>query len=211
MARKSVKGTPYSVHPSLAMVQSAIAKMTQKTGRTLQEWVDLVQHEGPPTEEERREWLKKEFGFGTNYAWWIAERAAGKGWEDDDPDLYLQAAEKYVENMFAGPKAGLRSIYDRLLELGLGIANDVKACPCKTIVPFYRNHVFAEIKPSTRTRIDLGLALSSYKEEIPERLIDTGGRAKKDRITHRIPITAIDEIDGEVEHWLRVAYDLDAE
>jgi len=42
------------------------------------------------------------------------------------------------------------------------------------------------------------------------RLIDTGGFAKKDRITHRIPITQIDDIDGEVEHWLRVAYDLDA-
>lgn len=202
--------TLYSPHPSITMVQSTIAKMQQKTGRTLAEWVELVKNEGPPTEAERRDWLKNEHGFGTNYAWWVAERAEGKGWEDDDPELYLQAAEKYVEEMFTGSKASLRPIYDRLLALGFGIAEDIKACPCKTIVPLYRDHVIAEIKPSTRTRIDFGLALGKYEGEIPERLIDTGGKAKKDRITHRIPITAIDEIDGEVEHWLRVAYELDA-
>ena len=44
----------------------------------------------------------------------------------------------------------------------------------------------------------------------PSRLLDTGGFAKKDRITHRIPIAAIGEIDGVVERWLKVAYDRDA-
>jgi hypothetical protein len=42
------------------------------------------------------------------------------------------------------------------------------------------------------------------------RLIDTGGFAKKDRITHRIPITSLDDIDDEVKHWLKIAYDRDA-
>jgi uncharacterized protein DUF5655 len=51
------------------------------------------------------------------------------------------------------------------------------------MVPFYRHHVFAQIEPSTRTRIDLGMALKDTKT--PKRLIDTGGFAKKDRITHR--------------------------
>ncbi len=110
--------------------------------------------------------------------------------------------------MFAGSKAGLRPIYDELLALGLGIGPDAKACPCKTIVPLYRNHVFAEIKPATRTRIDLGFALKDTP--ITGRLIDTGGFAKKDRITHRIPITSLDDIDDEVTRWLKTAYDRDA-
>ena len=42
------------------------------------------------------------------------------------------------------------------------------------------------------------------------RLIDTGGFAKKDRITHRIPIASLAEIDGEVRRWLRTAYEMDA-
>jgi len=41
------------------------------------------------------------------------------------------------------------------------------------------------------------------------RLLDTGGFAKKDRITHRIPISSLSEIDDEVMHWLKVAYDRD--
>jgi hypothetical protein len=110
--------------------------------------------------------------------------------------------------MFSGSKADLKPIYDRLLKLGLGIGKEAKACPCQTIVPLYRNHVFAQIKPTTRTRIDMGFALGDMKAK--GRLIDTGGFAKKDRITHRIPITSLDEIDDEVTHWMKVAYDRDA-
>jgi hypothetical protein len=69
--------------------------------------------------------------------------------------------------------------------------------------------VFAQIKPTTNTRIDLGFALTHYKGKLPTRLIDTGGLAKKDRITHRIEIKAVGEIDGEVKKWLKTAYDLD--
>ena len=198
----------YSVHPGVLMTQKWVGELKQKTGRTLDEWLAFVKKSGPKTEKERREWLKTEHGLGTNSAWWIAERAEGKGTETDDPEAYLRAAEKYVEDMFSGGKAGLRPIYDALLKLGLGIGADVKACPCQTIVPLYRNHVFAQIKPTTRTRIDLGFALGARKAE--GRLVDTGGYAKKDRITHRIPISSVDEIDGEVKKWLRTAYDGDA-
>jgi hypothetical protein len=40
-------------------------------------------------------------------------------------------------------------------------------------------------------------------------MIDTGGLAKKDRITHRFEITSIEEIDEEVKKWLKTAYELD--
>jgi hypothetical protein len=87
------------------------------------------------------------------------------------------------------------------------MGKDVKACPCKTIVPLYRRHVFAQIKPSTRTRIDLGLALGDTRT--PKRLIATGGFEKGDRITHRIAITAPGDIDGDVTRWMTNAYELD--
>jgi len=109
--------------------------------------------------------------------------------------------------MFGGPKAALRPLYDELLQLGLGLGKDVKACPCQTIVPLYRNHVFAQIKPATRTRIDLGFALGARKAE--GRLLDTGGYAKKDRITHRIPLESVADIDNEVKRWLKIAYEED--
>jgi hypothetical protein len=96
------------------------------------------------------------------------------------------------------------------LAKGRALGADVKACPCKTIVPLYREHVFAQIKPTTNTRIDLGFALAKHKGKLSRRLIDTGGLAKKDSIPHRIAVSNLDEIDAEVKTWLKVAYDLDA-
>jgi hypothetical protein len=134
--------------------------------------------------------------------------AVGRGLAGGDADAYLESAERDVEAMFSGGKAKLRPLYDALLKLGLKTGKEAKACPCKTIVPLYRKHVFAQIKPTTQTRIDMGFALGDMKPT--GRLIDTGGFAKKDRITHRIPISSKEDIDDEVKHWLRVAYDRDA-
>ncbi len=207
---KSTSKSIYSVHPGVAMVQDWVAGLKAKTGRSLEEWVRFVKASAPPTEKERRDWLKKNHDLGTNAAWWIAERAEGKGGDDSDPKAYLKAAAKYVEDMYAGGKAGLRPLHDRIITVARKLGKDVKVCPCKTIVPFYRSHVFAEIKPSTRTRIDLGLALAKSKGKLPKRLIDTGGLAKKNRITHRIEITSVEDVDEEVLRWLQTAYDLDA-
>ncbi len=202
--RKSV----YDVHPSIAMVQDWIDKLPEKTGKSLNEWIALVKKEGPANEKERRDWLKQNYGLGTNAAGWIAERAAGKGSEDSDPEAYLETAEKNVAEMFAGSKAGLRPIYEALLKLAKSLSKEVKACPCKTIVPLYRQHVFAQIKPSTRTRIDLGFAL---KDTQPTgRLLSTGGFEKGDRISHRIEITSLADLDSEVEQWLVKAFEMDA-
>lgn len=204
--RKQHTTSTYDVHPSLGMYQSSLAALKQKTGRSLEEWIKLLQKEGPATEKERRAWLKAEHGLGINYAGWIAEQSVGKG-DDGDPETYLKQAEEFVEKMYAGEKEALRPIFDKLLALGRSLGNDVKVCPCKTIVPLYRKHVFAQIKPTTRTRIDLGLALKDTK--VPKRLIDTGGLAKKDRITHRIEITSVKDIDAEVKKWLKIAYEMD--
>jgi hypothetical protein len=190
------------------MTQKWMTGLKQKTGRSLDEWVSYIKKSGPKGEKERRAWLKEKHGLGTNVAMGLVDRAESKGKEFGDPDLYLANAEMDVEKMFSGGKAKLRPLYDALLKLGLKTGKEAKACPCSTIVPLYRNHVFAQIKPTTQTRIDMGFALGDTKPT--GRLIDTGGFAKKDRITHRIPITSMDDIDDEVKHWLKVAYDRDA-
>jgi hypothetical protein len=193
----------YSLHPSYEREAAFEANLKERTGKTLEQWLALVKKDGPATEKERRVWLKDEHGFTTVYAWWVAERAEGKGSAADyDP-------EAYVEAMFAGGKARLRPIYDELLNLGLALGPDVKACPCQTMVPLYCHHVFAQLKPSSRTRLDLGLALRDTP--FTARLHDTGGQARKDRITHRVAITRPEEIDDEVKSWLRTAYTLAAQ
>ena len=207
MAKTKSSGL-YAPHPQLAMVQKWITDLPAKTGRSLDEWIELAQKKGPAAEKDRRAWLKQEHKLGTNSATWIAARADGKGLEEDSPDSYLQAAEQWVEAMFSGAKRELRPIYDVLLRQILDVGKDVKACPGKTGVSIYRKHVFAQIKPTTNSRVDLGLALGNMKT--PKRLIDTGGYEKKDRITRRIPISKLSEIDAELKKWLVKAYDMDA-
>jgi len=133
---KKKKKSLYSVHPGVAMVQDWIDKLPEKTGRSLDEWIELVQKSGPQKEKERREWLKKEHKFGTNGAWWIAERAEGKGLEDGDTEAYLKGAEKYVEAQYAGPKSHLRPIFDRILELALPLETTSRPAPAKRSCPY---------------------------------------------------------------------------
>jgi len=204
-AAKSTKSL-YSVHPGLAMMQKWTKDLPSKTGRSLDEWIELTKKSGPPTEKERREWLKKEHKLGTNSAACIAERAEGKGTEEDSPEAHLKAAAEWVEAMFKGPRAALRPLYDELLHLALALGG--KASPGKTAVALYRNHVFANIKVSTNTRIDLGLALKDMKT--PKRLIDTGGFEKKDRITRRIEVKAKADINLDLKKWLAKAWEMDA-
>jgi hypothetical protein len=211
-ASKQNSAMLYGVHPSVAIMQKWIAELKAKTGKTLEQWVALTQKEGPADGHKSRvEWLRHAHKLSNNVAWAIAERAGGKGFEGDSPEAYLEAAEKYVGEQYSGKKESLRTIYDELLDLGRSVAADVKACPCQTMVPFYRNHVFAQIKPTTNSRIDLGFALAKYQGKLPKRLIDTGGLAKKDRITHRIEITEAGQIDDDVRKWLKTAYELDAD
>ncbi|MGD0212820.1 MAG: DUF5655 domain-containing protein [Terriglobales bacterium] len=199
---------PYSVHPSVAMVRKGIEELPRKTGRSLEEWIALTKKSGLTSEKERFEWLKKEHKLGRNDATWIAERADGKGTAAfDSPETYLKTAAEWVDAQYSGPRAGLRPLYEQLLKLGFSLGKDVKACPCRTMVPFYRKHVFAQIKASTNTRIDLGFALGNLKT--PKRLIDTGGYEKKDRITRRIEIKSKADIDDEVKRWLKKAYEMD--
>jgi hypothetical protein len=200
----------YSVHPGVTMMQRWIASLKPKTGRSLDEWLQHIESAGWPDEKSCREWLKSAHGLGTNSAWWLAEKSFGNplGLADASPAAYLAACPGYVDRMYEGAKASLRPIHDELVRLAREIGEEVRICPCTTIVPLYRNHVFAEIRPATNKRIDLGFALG--EEPFSSRLVDTGGRAKKNRITHQVAITSLTEIDLQVKRWLREAYQRDA-
>jgi len=188
---------PYATHPGVLMEQKVIANLKEKTGRSLEEWVPFIEKHGPATTRERAAWLKAEHGLGTNSAAFLAGRCV-----EPDPGYDPEA---YVEKMFSGKKAGLRPLFDQLLAEGFALGKDVTATPCSTMVPLRRKYVFAQLKPTTNTRLDLGLALADTPAV--GLLIDTGGFEKKDRITRRIPLTQVEDVTPEVLAWLRRAYE----
>jgi hypothetical protein len=201
--------TIYAVHPGVALTQRWMAELAEKTGRSLNEWVRHVKKFGPKSQRECSLWLQEQHRLGTSTASWLAEKvfARTRGAEDT-PEGYLRLAPKYVEQMYAGPREGLRAIHDELIRLARSLGDDVRVCPCKTIVPLYRRHVFAEIKPATNRRIDLGFALG--EEPFTGRLHDTGGGLKDNRITHKVALSSLEDIDLQVKRWLKQAYERDA-
>ena len=197
----------YDVHPSVVYVQTILANLKAKTGRSAEEWLDLLRSEEPA---DPKAWLKAK-GLGTTQLNLILQRALARPGHafDDTPEGYLAAAPGYVQAQYGGKKAALRPLFERIVSLARGLGADVKVCPCETIVPFYRNHVIAEVKPLV-SRLDLGLALGDPASisDPSGHLKDTGGFVKKDRITHKMEITC--EADLKIAlPWLKQAYERD--
>lgn len=190
----------YDEHPSLKWVQAVVDNLEARTGKTLEAWVKILKAAKLPDRKTRIAWLRTEHKLGMPTATMIAEELDGASKLDYKPD-------NSVEQMYSGKKAGLFPLYEQLLAVGKALGPDVTITPTSTTVPLRRQFVFANIKPTTNTRIDLGLALKDTAAT--GRLIDTGGLAKGDRITHRIGISTAEEIDDEVRFWLRRAYELD--
>jgi len=186
----------YATHPGFAHVNAILSNLEKNTGRKLEQWCALLKKSGAKTTKDRVTWLKREQGLGMATSGAIVAHYEG--------ELVEYTPEAFVEAMFAGPKATLRPIYERLLEIAMSLSPDVTATPCRTFVPLRRKYAFAQIKPSTRTRVDFGLALGDTPPK--GRLASTGGYAKGDRITHQIAITSLDDIDDEVRRWLRAAW-----
>jgi predicted transport protein len=193
----------YSTHPGFSREPAFHLNLQERTGKTLDQWVAFVKKSGPPTERERRTWLKDQ-GLTTNYAHWIAASAAGTEMSVETYD-----PEALVEAMFSGPKAELLPIYEKLLKLGLSLGKDVIASPGKTMVALYRKRVFARITPTTRTRIDVQLALEESTKPTA-RLKDIQDKSKN-RINRQIGVTSVAEIDDEVKRLLKHAYDLESD
>jgi len=210
MAKSTRNPGTYDVHPSVIYVQTVLANLKAKTSRTVDEWSDLVRQEGPADSKQQMAWLKSK-GLGTTQAGFVLQRANAKPGHafDDTPEGYLAAAPGYVDGQYTGKKAPLRPLFERIVVLVRGLGAEVQVCPCETIVPFYRHHVFAEVRPFV-SRLDLGLALGdpAAVEDPSGRLKDTGGFAKKDRITHKLEITTAADLEIALP-WLKRAYERD--
>lgn len=193
----------FDVHPGVAMVQKWADELPAKTGRTLDEWATLVRQRNTSAAESR-DWLKAEYPFGTNHAGWIVEYALGTATWDGDPASYLKAAPKYVDGMFAGPKGHLRTTAEIIIAFVRGLGADVKVCPCKTIIPLYRKRVFAELKPATRTRLELALRLG----DVPfTDMLVANPRAKgNDKLRHLIALHEPSDFNAHAKRWLTAAY-----
>lgn len=167
-----------------------------KTGKAWDEWLQLARNSGISKHGELIKYLKDTYSIGHGYANLIAHDVNQSAAEmADDP-------QAFVEKQYAGAKAALRPIYDRLVgEIG-AMGDDVQFVPMKAYVSVKRKKQFAILQAATNTRFELGIKL---KDAPADTRLETGGF--NGMVSHRVKILTIDEVDQQVLGWLRQAYD----
>ncbi len=185
--------------PSPEEMMAAVARsLPERTGHTLEEWVQLVRASGvdPLDQNAVRKWLKEAHRLPQNSQWAIAEAAArAAGWQPP-------STEEYVDQQFAGGKAGLRPIFDRLRDTMAGLGDDVRIEGRGTYIPFFRHRQFAAVAAATARRVDVGLRYT----DPPESPLLTPAAAPG-QATHRLSLGAPDDVTAEVVRLLRLAYE----
>jgi hypothetical protein len=172
--------------------RTQMANIERSTGRNFVDWVALVRDAGPMKHGEIVAMLKSRYGLGHGNANLIAHRARAA---DDAPsDDEAQIAAQY-----AGPRAGLRPLYDTVIDKVRAFGPDVELAPKKTYVSLRRRRQFGQVGPSGKGRLEVGLNL-----ELP-----IGGRVERasGMVPRRVRIAGGEELDDELLGWLRKAYD----
>ncbi len=184
------------------MAEAIVKNLKEKTGKDLQEWVDLVQQKGPAGEKEQIAWLRNIYGLGKPTASVIVSEIEGEGMTQSyvDPD-------KLLDDMYAGDREPLRPIYEELRIFGKTLGEDVRFGVGKTYVAMSHDRQFAVIKPESG-RVELGLALGDAAPT--ERLEANGPNGTTSKITHKVRLTEPAHIDDDVRSWLKDAYERNA-
>lgn len=183
------------------MEDRARAKLHETTGKSFEQWVRLATKSGITELSALRGWLIAEHDVGSRNSWWIAEATL----QGDEPSYDEPSA--LVDALYAGPRAALRPLHERLIDEFLALGHDVLVTACKTMVPVYRKFVFAELRP-VRQRIEIRLAQGM--SELGGRLVRKT-RAGGDRLDCALSIEHEDEIDDELRRYFANAYEAGAE
>jgi len=178
--------------------QNMIKNLEEKYGKSLDEWVKIVNASGTEKVRERINFLKAGHGLTYGYANLIALTAkdrAGQAASGGEKDL--------VADQYAGDKAALRPIYDMVIAAVNGFGSDVEVSPKRTYVSLRRNKQFAIVQPSTKTRVDVGFNLKGIE---PQGNLEAAGSFNS-MCTHRMRLESNADVTDEFISWLKAAYD----
>jgi hypothetical protein len=171
------------------------ANILAKTGQPVSHWVQLAKAQKLDKHGLIVKFLKTEHGITHGYANLIAhealQSAAGHQEEDD-----------LLAGQYSGDKAGLKPIYDKLMQQISKFGADVEVAPKKTYVSLRRKKQFALIQPSTKTRLDVGINL---KGKPPGGRLEASGSFNA-MVSHRVKLESAADANAEVIAWLKEAY-----
>ena len=182
-----------TVDQAVITMEENIAK---NTGKTVDQWVKVARKSGLEKHGQIVKFLKNDHGFTHGYANLVAHRTLHSSADQHDEDDLVGA-------QYAGPKADLKPIYDKLLGAMKKFGSDLEIAPKKAYVSVRRKKQFALVQPSTKTRVDLGINL---KDKAPEGRLEASGSFNT-MVSHRVKLEKPADVDAEVVKWLKEAFD----
>ena len=173
-------------------LQTMIANMPEKTGKSLEEWFDILKGLSFSKHTEAVKYLKTEHQVTHGFANTIVSLFK----DQKTPPVDL------VSEQYKG-KESLIPIYKGLIDYIKTLGEDVSISPKKGSVSIIRKRQFVLIKPATKTRIDLGFKLKD--KPTTARLENSGPFGTM--CTHRVRLTDVTDIDTELKSWIQEAYE----
>jgi hypothetical protein len=178
-------------------LQTQLRNIETKTGRTLPELKRLLLASGLAKHGELRKHAMQEFGLGygdANTLAHLALTADARGAADKPLDEAL-------DGIYAGRKAALRPIHDRLMA-AIGKFGEFEIAPKKNYVSLRRKKQFATVGPATASRVDVGLNMKDAPATARLLAEKPGGMCQ-----YKVKLTDPKEVDAELTGWIRRAYD----
>lgn len=178
------------------MVEAMVQNLAEKTGKTLAQWLRIAAKSKLVKHGEIVKFLKSEHDLTHGYANLIAHKTlksdAGSASNVDD----------LVDQQYAGSKADLRPIYEKLFKTVTKFG-DIDVAPKKAYVSLRHAKQFAILQPSTATRLDVGIKLKGVE---PAGRLEASGSFNS-MVTHRVRVESLKEVDKQLVGWLKQAYD----
>ena len=169
-----------------------IASLKETTGRTLDEWRELITQKGLLRHGEVVSFLKSEHGVTHGYANQIALNRNPEPVQVDVDPISVVFDKKDLA----------RQIYDALISEISSFGPDVDIAPKKAYVSIRRKKQFAILQPAVG-RLDVGINLPGLD---PTGRLEASGSFNA-MLSHRIRVASAAEVDPELIAWLRSAYD----
>lgn len=175
--------------------QTMIDNLHKNTGKTLEQWIEIVNKQNFEKHGEILKFLKEKHAFTHGFANMVAIKAR----KSDAGSV--ENKDELIEKQYQG-KEHFRPIYERLMAEILKLGSDIEVAPKKSYVSLRRKKQFAILNPATKTRFEIGINLKGQESD---------GKLEAEKpnsmCSHKISITDVKEIDSEVIKWIRSAYD----
>lgn len=181
-------------------VATQLSNIEKRTGRSLEQLSTLVRESGLSKHGELVSMLKSTLGMGHGDANLLVHFVRG-GVSASATGPSERAMGDVLDELYAGPKAALRPVHERLLE-ELARLGPYETAPKKSYVSYRRTKQFAMIGPATKTQVEVGLNVKGLAATDRLRPLPAGQMCN-----YKVRLGTVDEVDAELIGWLRAAYE----